>query len=382
MAHRIPITLAKPHIYDADWLRARTVIDSGHLVQGEVCLEVQEQLASFSEAESCLLVSSGTAALHLTMMAAEIGPGDAVICPAFTFPAPANSIELSGARTVFCDVDAQSCCATAELVEEALAQFSGAERVRAVVLVHAFGQPADAVSIRDLCDKHGLLLIEDAACALGSRYSDGRHVGTAGHIACYSFHPRKAVTCGEGGAVMGPPGKLMQRVELLRNHGIRRIENRATFVAAGLNYRLTDIQAALLPTQIANLPTEIERRRFLAQRYDQGLHGQTQIAALPRAPGHSFQSLVIRLSAELDALRLIASMSNTGVEVNYGATAVHLTPYYQAKYGYEQAHFPNASTLGALALALPLYGSMTEEDVDYVTNMLVHAIAEQDLVNG
>ncbi len=342
------IKLAKHRIKPSDWLRAESVLNSGNLVYGAVGRQVEEELAAYVGAERCLLVSSGTAALHLALMSLGVGPGAAVVCPAFTFPATANVIAAQGARVVFCDVEPNTYNASRRTIEEALAKETHPEQVKAVILVDEFGYPADAAAVRGLCDERGLYLIEDAACAIGCRYLDGKHVGAYAHMTCFSFHPRKTITCGEGGAIAGPHSEWMTNVASLRNHGMEVVSGKVEFVMPGLNYRLTDLQSALLPGQIADLDAEIARRHVLAQRYATRLSSVEDLQLPEVIEGHSLQTYMTVLPPSIDRARLIARMKSLGVEVNYGAPCVPLTQHYRRIGGYNGQSYPSAQSSEAV----------------------------------
>ena len=209
------IPLAKPDIRKEDIENAARVLRSGMLVQGKYVSMLENALSRFSGVEYCSLCSSGTAALHLALKGLGIGPGDGVIVPAFTFPASANVVELLGAETILCDVSSEDYNITPEELEECIKHAKS--NLKAVMVVHEFGCPASIKAISRLCRQNSLFLIEDAACALGT-IADGKHVGSFSDVACFSFHPRKAITRGEGGAVITRNKTLDERIKKLRNH--------------------------------------------------------------------------------------------------------------------------------------------------------------------
>jgi len=368
------IRLSKPDIRDEDIARAVAVLRSGMLVQGENVLAFERKLEAFADLPHAVALSSGTAALHLAVKALGIGPGDAVIVPAFTFPASANVIEAVGAETVLCDVDERTYVVTPEALSQRISTLHD-KRLRAVMVVHEFGHPARIEEIAAICRKHGLMLIEDAACALGT-IADGKHTGFYGDIACFSFHPRKAITTGEGGAILTRKRELAEKIVSLRNHGIVYGAEGMDFKSAGLNYRLTDFQAALVLGQLDRFADELVRRRELANVYKQELEGVKSIT-LPDIPnGHSLQSYMVVLDAMVCRKTLIKHLLDRGVQVNLGAQALNCLTYYQRKYGVFEGSCRVASRLYFSGLVLPLYGALTDTDVAHVCTALNEKIRQ------
>ena len=366
------IRLSKPDLRDEDIARAVAVLRSGLLVQGENVAAFERKLAAFAQLPRAVAVSSGTAALHLALKALGIGPGDTVLAPAFTFPATANVIEALGAETALCDVDPVRYVVTPEALAERIAALKN-RRLRAVMVVHEFGCPARIAEIAGLCRRHNLLLVEDAACALGTA-ADGRHPGHYSDVACLSFHPRKAITTGEGGAVLTLRAEVAEQVVRLRNHGIVRTPNGLDFQEAGLNYRLTDFQAALALGQLDRFADELARRRILADVYRRELLGVPGLA-LPEVPaGHSLQSFMIVLAASIARDQVMANLREAGIETNLGAQALNCLAYYQQKYGLDEHSCPVAARLYRAGLVLPVYGALTEGDVAGICGQLQKAM--------
>ena len=362
------IRLASPDISERDIERCAEVLRSGMLVQGPNVAALEDAIAGFAGFGACAAVSSGTAALHTALMALGIGPGDAVLVPAFTFPATANVVEALGARTVLCDVDPASYVLTAEGMEAALDDHGG-DAVRAVIAVDEFGFPAPMAEIAALARARGMAVIEDACCALGSTLG-GAHVGAHADAACFSFHPRKAVTTGEGGCVLAREPGLIERVRRLRNHGIEAKDGVADFTAAGLNYRLTDFQAALALGQVERFGAAVARRRDLAARYAYLLAGIPGLALPEPDDGHSWQSYMVVLDDGLDRLAVIGELHAAGIEANLGAQALHELGYFAEKYGHGADAFPNASRLYRSGLALPLHPGLLDDEVLHVAATL------------
>lgn len=362
------IKLAAPDIQAADLRRVGAILRSGNLVQGATVAEFESALADFCGIDHCAVVSSGTSALHLALLALGIGKGDTVILPAFTFPATANAVEFAGARVMLCDVDPQSYVMTPAALERVIAS-NRRTRLAAVMVVHEFGYPVDMVGMRAVARRHGLKLIEDAACALGTR-SGGAHVGRYSDAACFSFHPRKAVTTGEGGAVVSRNRALISAVKELRNHGIRARGGKIDFPRAGLNYRMTEFQAALGLGQLGRFDRELEKRKRLAAEYLDRLSDISGLD-LPRADdGCSWQTFMVVLGPTVKRGDVIRFLAARGIQSNLGAQAINAVAYYKAKYGWSPATHPAATRLYRNGLALPLHGGVSIRDVAFVCRSL------------
>ena len=362
------IKLASPDIREEDIRRAAEVLQSGNLIQGINVATFEDELVRFSGIKHCAVVSSGTAALHLALKALGISTGDTVIVPAFTFPATANSATNIGADVLFCDVDPTTYVMTPELIERTIEE-NYSNNIKALIVVHEFGYPADMKSIKAIAKRHGLRLIEDAACALGTT-TDGHHVGHYSDVACFSFHPRKAITTGEGGAVLGNDRELVEKIKSLRNHGISYTEKGLDFFTDGLNYRMTDFQAALAIGQLARFRDELGKRHELAEVYRRNLSGVANISLPAAKEGQSWQSFMIVLSEGIDRKIIVDMLARKGVEANLGAQALHELSFFRHRYGFGTDDFPVAANLYRNGLVLPLYGKLTINDIEYISETL------------
>lgn len=376
------IRLAIPSIDRDDLLAVQETLASGYLVQGARVADFERAIATYVGAQHAIAVSSCTAALHLALLGIGVGPGDLVVVAAYSWIATANVIELCGAQPVFVDV----CPTTGNISPEALAVTlqrlrrspDTARRVRAIIPVHAFGRMADMLSICQLAEQYHLPVIEDAACALGARLNS-RSAGRWGIIGCFSFHPRKAITTGEGGIIITDDANLARTIRALRNHGQDPDAPTPDFIMPGLNYRMTEFQAALGLTQMQKLHRIIEARRTLARRYDTLLRDtDVQPPPPPNDATHVYQSYVALLpeyaAAQRDAI--IASLRSKGIETQIGTWHMPLTSYFRARYGYRPGDFPGADAMFAHALALPLYEGLSETEqhmiVEQLRNTLQH----------
>ena len=280
------IPIAKPYLGREEAEAARQAVESGWITQGPKVAEFERAVADYCGAAEAVAVSSCTTALHLALLALDIGPDDEVICPSMSFIATANSIRYTGATPVFADVDPRTYNLDPESVEAAITP-----RTKAVMVVHQIGLPVDLDCFHEIGRRRCVAIVEDAACAIGSRYK-GRPIGGHSELVCFSFHPRKVITTGEGGMITTNNPQRAARLRLLRQHGmsvpdtVRHAANRVIaeqYVCLGYNYRMTDIQAAIGVEQMKKLDWIVERRRELAARYTAG-PGRSPLAAdSPRA---------------------------------------------------------------------------------------------------
>jgi perosamine synthetase len=361
---------------DADVEAVVAVLRSDWLTTGPLVGRFEEAFARFVDARHAVAVSNGTAALHLCMLAAGIGPGDEVIVPALTFAASANCVRYVGGTVVFADVRPDTLTLD---VEHAASLITKA--TRAIVTVDYGGLPSDLAELRALADKHGLLLVEDACHAPGARYRD-RPVGAIADLTAFSLHPVKHMTTGEGGVVTSANEALATRVRLLRNHGItsdhRQREQQGTFrydmVELGFNYRLTDIQCALGLSQLAKLPASLERRRELARAYRDALGASGLI--LPAEPSdrqHAFHLYAVRVQAEQTARvrqQVFDGLRAAGIGVNVHYLPVYLHSYYRGL-GYAEGLCPVAERAYEGLLSLPMWHGLTSGDQARVIDRLL-----------
>ena len=368
------IRLARPDITDTDIAAVVEVLKTGHLVQGKTVQEFERAIGEHTGGGEVVAVCNGTAALHLALLALGIGPGHRVGVAAYSWPATANAVVVTGARPVFIDIEPQTMGMDPAALEREL---NGAERLDALIPVHAFGQMADMDAIMRLAAAREIPVIEDAACALGATLR-GTPAGAWGTLGCFSFHPRKAATTGEGGAVRTEAGALSKQVRVLRNHGQDPDAPVSDFIAAGFNLRITEFQAALGVSQLKRYGQIVAARRDRAKRYDELLAGFP--LTLPSAvdpASHIYQSYVVRLDAALTARRsaVLSSLRNDGIEATIGTHHMPLLRYYQREFGYRTGDFPSTDVIAAAAIALPMHSFLSIEDQQRVADSLRRAIA-------
>ena len=360
MPTRAPIPLARPFVGEDELEEIRAVLESGQLSQGPKVAEFERMVAELTGSRHAFATSSCTTALHLALVALGIGPGDEVLVPDFTFPATANVVVQQGAVPVLVDIDLQ----TYNVDPEDLARHV-TPRTRAVMPVDLFGLAADMGPVTALAAEHGLAVVEDAACALAATYY-GRQCGSLGDLGCFSFHPRKVVTTGEGGMVVTDRDDLAERFRLLRSHGGVRRDDRFTFEDAGFNYRLSDVQAAIGIAQMRRLPELVAQRRRLAARLREELADVPRftVPPEPRWGGHVYQAFVGLVDADVDRDGVIAGLRSRGLEATLGTYALHTQPYFARAFGYQAGALPRSHAASLRSVALPLFPQMTELDVD------------------
>ena len=347
-----PIRLARPDVGEAELAAVEEVISTGQLTMGPKVAEFEAEIAAAVGTAHAAAVSSGTAALHLALLALEIGPGDEVIVPAYTFPATANVVELCGARTVLVDIDPDTF-----VVDPAAVAAAVTPRTRAVMAVHLFGRPVDWEELQTAVPQE-VALVEDAAGALGARYR-GTPCGALGVVGCFSFHPRKIVTTGEGGAVTTDEAELDDAIRRFRHHGWATL---GEMPHPGFNYRLPDLLCAIGIPQLARLEELLAARERVAGWYTERLD---HLVLTPRAADgdrHGWQAYVVQLDHRDEAL---AALRAAGIEAQIGTWALHRLDPYRA-----QGAFPGAERAFARALALPFATTTTEDEVERVAQVL------------
>ena len=366
------IRLARPLLGPEEERAVAEVLASGGLVQGPRVAELEAGLESRVGGRKVVCCSSGTAALQLALAALDLPPGAAVAVPCFTFPATINAVLLAGLRPVPVDVDPSTfnlCPVDARRV------MTGPSRVQVLLAVHQFGLPAPLDELADL----DVTVVEDAACALGSSLEIGdavRSAGDIGVLSCFSFHPRKVITTGEGGAVATRDERLDHRLRLLRNHGMGvDPEGARRFELPGWNLRMSELHAAIGVVQLGRLNGLLADRRRIAEGYLERLAGVPRLL-LPRVPTAAtpnWQSFVVRVPAGQTAVDVIGALRSAGVQASIGAQALHLEPAYLGLPGFDRP-LPGCEDAFARAVALPMPPGLCDADLDRVSEALVDAI--------
>lgn len=362
------------YLDEADYEAVLEVLKSDYLTCGPKIDELEEKLCEITGAKHAVACSNGTAALHMACMAAGIGEGDEIITTPITFAASANCALYCGAMPVFADIDPNTYNIDPDAVERLIN-----EKTKAVVAVDYTGQAVDHDRLDEICRRHGILLIEDAAHAIGT-FFDGRAVGSIADMTTFSFHPVKTVTSGEGGAVLTNDDELYKKLLLARTHGITRdpelMEHEAEgpwyyeMLNLGYNYRLTDVQAGLLISQLDKLPMFKERRKEIVSRYNEAFTKLEGVIVQQEHPKSDTCRHLYILRLDPDKLtvnrrQFFDAMAAEGVCCNVHYIPVYYFPHYM-RLGFKKGLCPNAEALYDNMMSLPLYYSMTDKDVNDV----------------
>jgi dTDP-4-amino-4,6-dideoxygalactose transaminase len=374
--------ITSPHFDEAEIDAVRECLASGWATQGPRTEQFERLVADLHGARHAMATTSATTALHLCTTALGLGPGDEVVVPAFTWITSANAIEYTGAQATFADVSLETYNVEPSSLEAAITP-----RTRAIIAVHLFGLSAEMDEIRAIADRHGLAVIEDAACAIGTTYR-GTPVGVLGDAGCFSFHPRKVITTGEGGMVTTNRDDFAERVRVLRNHGTTGTPDpdvephgpwtMGLFDELGFNLRFSDIHAAVGIAQMSKLPALLSERRACAHRYDELLAEVDELQTPTAGPvdGHNYQSYVVRvLSGGRERRnRIMEELATADIQTRPGTHAVHRLGYYRRKYDLSPDDFPNAALCEDTTITLPIFPGMTEADQATVVGVLRRAL--------
>ncbi len=366
------VPVARPFVGKEEEEAVVQVLRSGWLSQGQRVAEFENRFAEYVGAKHAVAVSSCTTALHLALIAAGIGPGDEVLCPSLSFIATANSIRYVGATPVFVDIDPVTSNLDPNRLEEAVTP-----RTRAILVVHQIGLPASLSEIMAIAHRRNLIVVEDAACATGAAYQ-GQRIGLPhAFLACFSFHPRKILTTGEGGMLTTADERIASRLRRLRQHAmttsdLARHQSQSVLTEGydevGYNYRMTDLQAAVGLVQLGRLDGFLARRRALALRYSEELARLGWLIP-PQEPSgcrHNYQSYMMRLRPDAPVSRdaLMQALLDRGISTRRGIMAIHREPPYRDPRWDEELVHTNAVT--DQAIILPLFHQMTEQEQDRV----------------
>ncbi|HEY3974997.1 MAG TPA: DegT/DnrJ/EryC1/StrS family aminotransferase [Candidatus Sulfotelmatobacter sp.] len=392
------VPVARPNLGPEEVSAAERAILSGWVTQGPEVAAFEQEFAAFVKAPHACAVSSGTTALHLALLAVGVRPGDEVITVSHSYIATANSIRYCGALPVFVDIDPQTFNIDPRKIEAAIS-----ERSRAILCVHQMGMPCDLNAILEIAERHKISVVEDAACAVGSeilRHGRWEKIGKPhSDVACFSFHPRKLLTTGDGGMLTTTSAEIDRKFRLWRQHGmstpdtVRHSSPQVMFESypeLGFNYRLTDIQAAIGREQLKRLPAALAQRRQLATRYHK-LLADVPGLILPAEPEWArtnWQSYCVRLPENTDQRRFMQEMLDEGIATRRGIMCAHLEPAYQSPNTWRCAQVerePDRSCPNLVeseraqneAVILPLFPQMTEAQQDMVAHALRHACCEK-----
>lgn len=382
---KIPIT--KPFFGDEERQAVQQPLENGWVVQGPFVRQFEEMFSAFTKAPFSIATSSCTAALHIAVTALGLKPGDEVIVPAFTWVSTPNVVEYMGAKPLFCDIELRTFNIDTNQIESLITS-----RTVGIIPVHLFGLCTDMDRILEIAKRHRLWVVEDAACAFGAWYRD-RHAGTFGQMGCFSFHPRKSITTGEGGMITTSQPEIDRLSRALRDHGASQtdFDRDATksafllpeFNSLGYNYRMTDIQGALGCAQMKRADWILAERARRACLYDEMLAGVGWLEkpVVPKGYIHGYQAYVCLFRPEeptpnnVERLHqqrndLMMQLEAKGIATRQGTHAPVLQGYYREKYGLRPGQSPNAYLADRLSLTLPLYAQMTDAEQETVCRNL------------
>lgn len=379
------INIAEPSLGEEEWQALKEPLDTGWLTQGPKVKEFEEKFARKHKVQYAAAVTSCTTALHLALKAIGVKPGDNVIVPSFTWIATANAVEYCGAVPIFCDNDIITYNIDVDKLEKLLETlYREGKTVQALLPVHLFGLTADMDRITVLAKKYGFYIVEDAACAAGALYH-GRPAGSLGDVGCFSFHPRKIITTGEGGMCTTNNPEFAEKISRLRSHGASLSEEQRhssdspylmpDFNDLGYNYRMSDLQGAVGSIQIGRLDGFINERRQWAHFYDVELEALNWLITPTEPDGcrHSYQAYVCRINSQKISLtrnQIMQKMHEAGIGTRAGTHAVHELGYYKNKYRLKTEDYPVAAELYANTVSLPLHNRMNELDYKRVVDVL------------
>lgn len=382
------IPISKPYFGEEEKLAIQEPLETGWVVQGPKVAEFENLFEAYTGASHAMATTSCTTALHLALIALGVGPGDEVIVPAFTWVATANVVEMQGARPVFVDIELDTFNIDINKIENAITP-----RTKIIMPVSLFGLSAPMKPIMEVARKHGLKVVEDDACGTGAWYYDA-HAGTLADAGCFSFHPRKAITTGEGGMVITNNEALAETIRSLRDHGAsksdlaRHLGARSyllpDFNVVGYNYRMTDFQGALGVAQMHRLEWILKQRTARAYVYDKALAEVPWLRppVIPEGCRHGYQSYVCLFqpaSADLSNVdrlharrnEMMDMLEGEGIASRPGTHAVHMLGFYREKYSIKPEDFPNAYLADQLSISLPLYAQMTGDEQEFVIESIV-----------
>ena len=394
---KIPIT--KPYFDDQEKKAIITPLETGWIVQGPYVKKFEELFAEFTKARYAKATTNCTTALHLALDAIGIKPGEKVIIPSFTYIATANAVEQMNAIPIFCDIDLQTFnIDTLKLAE--ILENDKYHEIKAIIPVNLFGLCADLIKISEIAHTYDIKIIEDSACGFGA-YINNKHSGTFGDIGCFSFHPRKSITTGEGGMIITNDEKIAEMVSSLRDHGASKSDLTRhrdeggsllpEFNIKGFNYRMTDIQGAIGVSQMNKAEEILEIKSRIAEKYNRALKhiDKLIIPYIPDGFIHGYQSYVCLLTLQnnmqnitledIDKINIVrnnlmAKLETAGIATRQGTHAVHTLGYYKNKYEFREEDFIKSYAADRLSMALPLYPSMTDDELDYVITNLTKAL--------
>ncbi|MBI4329426.1 MAG: DegT/DnrJ/EryC1/StrS family aminotransferase [Chloroflexi bacterium] len=365
------VPLSRPDITEREIELVNQVLRTPFLSMGPMLRRFEEDFARFIGTKEAVAISSGTAGLHLCVVAAGIGPGDEVITTPFSFVASANCVLYTGARPVFVDVEEGSWNMDPERVEAAITP-----RTRAILAVHIFGQPCRMDRLLEIARRHDLLVLEDACEAVGAEFQ-GRKVGTFGRAAVFAFYPNKQMTTGEGGIITTDDPGWAALLRSLRNQGREAEDLWLHHPRLGFNYRLNEMSCALGVAQLERIEELLTKRERVAQEYTRRLRDVSGVAVLEPSAQTTRMSWFlypVRLLAGPPRARVMEELARRGVPTRPYFSAIHLQPFYRERFGSKEGDFPVTEAAASSMVALPFYGKMTDQEIEHVCHTLAEVL--------
>ena len=373
------IPIAKPFLTSEEAQSAHDTILSGWITQGPKVAEFEQKFASYTGAQYAVALSNCTTALHLSLIVAGIGCGDEVICPSMSYIATSNSIMHVGAKPIFAEVNDDYNIDIDDVKKKIN------KNTKAILIVHQIGTPANIDDFSKLCKEKKLILIEDAACAIGSSYK-GKKIGSHSDLVCFSFHPRKVITTGDGGMITTSRKDFAERLKLLRQHGmsvndqIRHMSKNVIieeYLEVGYNYRMTDIQASVGIKQLEKLDWIVEERRKIANKYIEGLKDIDCIKLPYEEDGKfiNFQSFPIYLkeNCRIERNDLMQQLLDKGISTRRGIMTAHREKVYNSFH----YHLPKSENLSDRSLLIPLYVPMSIQEIEFIISNIISCLTNE-----
>lgn len=369
ISKKIKIPLSQPFFDQEEIIEIKKVLDSGWVSQGPKVKEFESKVSDYLGTKYAIAVTNCTAALHLALLSIDVSQDDEVIVADYTFPATGHSVLYCKAKPIFVDINPKTYNIDPSKIEEKIN-----DKTKAIIPVHTFGQSAEMDEIREIAKKYNLKIIEDAACSFGAKYKN-KYSGTIGDIGCFSFHARKGLTTGEGGMIVTDNKELAEKMRHLSVFGMKSTWDREKdnkfivpeFIDIGYNYKMSDITAAIGIVQLDRINKIIKRKRDLAKYWNEKIENLNYIDA-PYASqncNHIYQSYVTLVDKKIDRNNLITNLLEKGIQTQIGTYASHIQPIYRNNH-----ICPNSLDIFKRALALPMYYSLSYEDIDYVFNII------------
>jgi len=378
---QMKVPLSSPDITEKDIEAVVGVMKTRFLSIGPKVLEFEKRMGSYAGTKYAVAVNSGTSALHLIIRGMGIGEGDVVVTTPFSFIASSNCILFERGRPLFVDIEEDNLNLFADKVEEKLESLSGKEltKVKALLVVDVFGQPADWDRFIEIGKKYNLKLIDDSAEALGSEYK-GRKCGSFGEAGVFAFYPNKQITTGEGGVLVTDNEELTKLARSMRSQGRGQSGEWLDHERLGFNFRMDELSAALGCSQMERIEEILEKRERIAEMYGEKLAEVVEVQVPYIAPYVSRMSwfvYVIRLERGIDRNKIIKYLNEQGVQCKPYFTPIHLQPFYRKMFGYKEGDFPVTEDVSGRTIALPFFSNLKEEQIDYVVEKLRKGIYEE-----